>query len=552
MTDRSPGHSDGDGSSGAGTAREAEPPATTANRRRSAVLAAATFACIAIAVFAALVLLGGDDSDEETESGRGTTEAPTTAVAESSSTSASPTPTSEAEQVDGQPAATVPIPEGGFADPEVDDVVDATFPGLGDPRIDVVHYDLWVSADMGSPTISGRAAISLAPVTAEPLDELTLDFIGPTVRSATVDGVDAAVDHVGDELVVRPAAALEPLEVVDVVITYDGSPEPRRFDAIDTLIGWQPDDEGGWFTLSEPDGTSTWAPVNDHPSDKATWRVTLSTEAEATGISNGRLVDRIPADGRITWVWEQDRPMATYLALAAVGLYDIDERSTTGDLNVLLAFPTSLPIDHRTGFDHFEEILAFFAGEFGPYPDDDAGAIVVPTSLNMALETQTRPTFSRDWVAPGQVDALAHEIAHEWFGNAVTPAEWTDLWLNEGFATYAELMWQAHSSGGDLTALVNDDENRLFGSDLAPRSIEAASTFDPAVYGNGAKALHALRIQVGDEVFRSIVRRWFAEHSGRVVGTDDFVAIAEQESGQDLDAFFHQWLEQGGYHDLPG
>jgi aminopeptidase N len=243
--------------------------------------------------------------------------------------------------------------------------------------------------------------------------------------------------------------------------------------------------------------------------------------------------------------------MATYLAMVAVGRYDLVERTTPTGIEVLFAFPHDLPEADRSAFDPFEEILDHFAAEFGPYPDDDAGAIVIPADLSLALETQTRPMFSRSWVRPGEVFALPHEIAHEWFGNAVTPADWTDLWLNEGFATYAELMWQSHADGTDLTALLDDDENRMFGSDLAPHSVEAAATFDPAVYGNGARALHALRLEVGDDAFRRTVRRWFSEHRGRVATTADFVAVASAEAGRDVAPFLDPWLHAGGYHEFP-
>lgn len=478
----------------------------------------------------------------------------TTMVTESGGSNEEPstsTPATDVGETDDAPRTTVPVPEDGFADPAVDDVPDETFTGLGDPRIDVVHYDLTVSADPGVEDITGAATISLAAVTEEPLDEFTLDLVALEVASVTVGDAAAQFDHVDGELTIRPSRPLASLEVVDVAMTYQGTPRPRYFDALGATIGWQQDDDGGWFTLSEPHGTSTWAPVSDHPADKATWRFSLSTPTGVTGVANGRLTDRTAEGGRTSWVWEQDRPMATYLALVAVGHYDLVERTAADGTELVFAFPTSLPADHRAGFDQFEEILAFFVSEFGPYPDDDAGAIVIPTELALALETQTRPTFSRNWIQPGHVTALAHEIAHEWFGNAVTPEEWTDLWLNEGFATYADLMWVAHSTGTDLTELVDDDENRVFGSDLAPYSPTAAAQFDAAVYGNGARALHALRIEVGDDTFRTIVRRWFSERSGQVVTTDDFVELAEDESGRDLGAFFHQWLEAGGYHQLP-
>ncbi|NLD77290.1 MAG: M1 family metallopeptidase [Acidimicrobiales bacterium] len=516
------------------------------NRSRWLIVGVVAALLGALFVVSTLTARGGDPLTETTATSS-TIGRPDVEGGESTSTT-SPEP----EAPDEEPPTTVPVPDDGFADPSVDDVPDETFSGLGDPRVDVVHYDLQVAADPGVDTITGAATISLASVTEVPLAEFTLDLVALDVATVVVDDEEATFDHTDGELTIRPAEPLPSLEVVEVVVEYAGTPRPRYFEALASEIGWQRDDDGGWFTLSEPHGTSTWAPVSDHPADKATWRISLSTPAGTTGVANGRLVEQIEDGDRTSWVWEQDRPMATYLALVAVGHYDLVRRTAADGTELVFAFPTSLSGDLRAGFDEFEQILAFFTSEFGPYPDDDAGAIVIPTNLALALETQTRPTFSRDWLRPGEVTALAHEIAHEWFGNAVTPEEWTDLWLNEGFATYADLMWIAHSTGTDLTRLVDDDENRMFGSDLAPYSASAASQFDAAVYGNGARALHALRLEVGDDTFRSIVRRWFAERSGQVVTTADFVELAEAESGRDLEAFFQQWLEAGGYHELPG
>ncbi|HRW39040.1 MAG TPA: M1 family metallopeptidase [Aquihabitans sp.] len=436
-------------------------------------------------------------------------------------------------------------------DDRPDDVADEVFADLGDPRIDVRSYDVDVRADPGDPRIEGEVTMALAPTGDDALRDFTLDLKGPEITDASVDGEPAQVQAGDAEVVITPAQPLLGGDEVEATFTYEGEPSQAPFPVFGITVGWQPDDEGGWFTMSEPAGTSSWVPCNDHPSDKATWRVTLDVPEDTEGISNGRLEGDGPevADGRARWTWSEDEPMASYLVLAAVGDYDLVTADADG-VRTTYAFPTSLDERGRRGFDRTPEIVAWFAEQFGPYPADDSGAIVVPTDLGVALEVQTRPLFGLDDTGAA-VGALAHELAHQWFGDAVGPERWDDLWLNEGFATYADWMWGEHDGGDTVDEEAARAHERQGDTSIPVHDPQAAATFDFLIYEGGALVLHALRHEVGDEAFFEILRRWVAEHRGSTATTADFVALASDVAGRDLQELFTAWLDRAPLPDLP-
>jgi aminopeptidase N len=438
--------------------------------------------------------------------------------------------------------------------PGPDDVPDDTFPGLGDPRIDVSSYDVEVTAAPGEEAIEGSVAITLRVKGKAPIDSFTLDLRGPAIDRAEVDGADATVSAQGAEVTLTPAEPLPPGRDIDVSIDYSGVPDQDTFPALGVPVGWQRDDSGGWFTMSEPNGTSTWVPCNDHPIDKASWRVTLVVPKGVVGLSNGKLQGNGPThDGdQDRWTWQEVEPMAPYLVFAAVGDYDLVQRPVGEDAaDGVFAYPPDLPESKRAGFDPTGDILDFYGGLFGAYPDDDAGAIVVDSSLGLALEVQTRPLFGLDGVENGTTWALAHELAHQWFGDAVSPANWRDLWLNEGFATYADWLWLDHEGDYPLEQSVADAVDHYADVGLTVRDPTATRTFDMVVYDRGALTLQAFRLEVGDDAFFRTMRAWVRRWKGRSATTGDFVALASEVAGRDLTDLFASWLDRTPQPKLP-
>ncbi|MCU1355822.1 MAG: peptidase rane alanine aminopeptidase [Acidimicrobiales bacterium] len=450
--------------------------------------------------------------------------------------------------------ASTSTPAGSAAAPLPDDVPDGALPGLGDPRIDVQTYDVTVRADPGQAQISGQVALSLEPVGQLPVDSFTLDLHGPKVTKATVAGRPATVTATDAEITIRPAAALTQGKATTVVLDYAGTPAHQEFPALDTAVGWQADDHGGWFTMSEPNGTSTWVPVSDHPSDKAVWSITLDTPSGVTGVSNGHLVSRRKVGDRTRWAWHEDQPMAPYLVLAAVGRYDLVSRND-GKRLLTFAFPPDLPAAERAGFDDTEAILDYFTKTFGPLPGakdgEDAGAIVVDKKLEVALEAQSRPLFGLDAISGGRVGALSHELAHQWFGDSVTLSNWRDLWLNEGFATYGDWLYRDHTGQRSIERSVADAVEAYGSNGLTVRDPTGTATFDLVVYYRGALTLQALRKTVGDATFFDILRSWAKDQAGRSASSDDFVALASRLAHKDLAPLFHAWLDSAPQPALP-
>lgn len=441
--------------------------------------------------------------------------------------------------------STVPAPETSpppGASP--DGVSDTLYPALGNPGIDVRDYDIDLTYDPGDDTITGSVTITL--VATEDRSEFTLDAVDLSIDAVQVDGADAGFVVEPEELRITPASPLVSGRSVTVVVDYHGAPDAGGGFGIPN--GWFHTPSGS-YVLNEPDGARTWVPSNDHPSDKASFTFRITVPVGSTAVANGALVSSVRSpDGGTTWTWRHDEPMATYLVLLLTGDYQIVEGRSTGGVPLLSVVLRSDAESLQPCIDSISEQIDFFEPYFGPYPLDRYGIAVTDSFGGLAMETQGRSLFSRDDLVPCDLNdvqqlLLSHELAHQWFGDAVSPAQWQDIWLNESFATYGQWMWLAEA-GGDPVAVAAGDALRLradFGGN-ATGLPGVDDLFGYNSYDGGAVVLHALRLTVGDEVFFTVLKRWVAENNGTSRTTADFIALAESESGMALGDFFATWL----------
>ncbi len=421
---------------------------------------------------------------------------------------------------------------------------DAYFPLTGNGGIDVTHYDLTLRYSPPPPApapLEGRlratAVIELTPT--QDLDRFNLDLRGLNATQVRVDGRTTRFTQVENELVITPRPKLRKGRAVQVTVDYGGR-TTRPTDIEDVLYGWVTTRDGA-IVASEPDGSATWFPVNDHPRDKATYDFAITVPRGLVAVANGDLVDSTTRGAWTTWSWHAPDQMAAYLATATIGDFELRRYTTPTGLPVLDAVDRDLPAGADDGLAQQGEMVAYFETLFGPYPFTSFGAIVDDDSVGYALETQTRPVYSR----VARESTVAHELTHQWFGNAVSPHRWQDIWLNEGWASYGEWLWTEHD-GGDtaderfaevMAEPADSDFWDLEIADPGPLGLFA----DP-VYDRGAATLHALRGRIGDEAFFTLAREWTSRFDDLSATTEDFEALAEEVSGQDLGGFFDAWL----------
>ncbi len=383
---------------------------------------------------------------------------------------------------------------------------DPFYPGLGNGGYDARHYalDLTLALDGGDQIEAGVATITARAT--QDLSAFSLDLIGLTVDEITVNDRPADFTRDGLKLIITPADALPAGEPFTVEVIYHGSPG-RGVDPADLPIrnGWEAGPGRLTVTNGEPSGAPFWYPVNAHPSDKATYTFRLTVDAPLVAAANGVLMETIMQGEALTYVWEAQDPFPSYTSTINVG--DFVLLTGEGPAGVALRHyvPADFVDDVRPVLDQTAEMLDVFSAFFGPYPYRVYGVTLPDSDSHGGLEGATmsvitshlaadRLTAAADLPPEMRLDALAaHELAHQWFGNSITPAYWPDIWLNEGFATYAQWLWVEHVHGPEALADVVRRYAEIYAGDYL--LLRGDTPFDPLSGGQVLDLLRALEVE---------------------------------------------------------
>lgn len=425
---------------------------------------------------------------------------------------------------------------------------DPYLPHRGDPSYAVERYELDLDYRVAPNALTGTATLRVRALV--PLDDLELDLVGLTVRSVSADG--RAVRHVHRDGRLRvtlavPAAAGSRLVLV---VDYQGRPAPARGPWGE--VGWE-ELEDGALVAGQPDGAPTWFPCNDRPDDKASYRTTVRTGSGYAVVACGRLVDRRASSSRTTWTYEQDRPTATYLATVQVGRYG-SRLLAAGPVRQVVHAPRRLGLLVASSFAAQPRMVETFCRLFGEAPFPEHTVVITDDDLEIPVEAQGMAVFGANQLGNADTERLvAHELAHQWFGNSLTVAGWRHVWLNEGFACYAEWLWSEESGGPTAQELARRWWPVLDGrpQDLVLTDPGPARMFDDRVYKRGALALHALRRALGDGDFFALVQDWVLTHRHSTVTTEQFVALACTHGGTAVPRLLSDWLDRPALPPLP-
>jgi|GEM_PF-693440 aminopeptidase N len=455
---------------------------------------------------------------------------------------------------------------------------DRLLPAIGNGGYDTQHYDATFNYDPATNTMLPGSQTVITMRATQALSEFSLDLRAYTVSEVTIDGVPATTAREGDKLIVTPASGIANGRVFQTLIKFTGTPLPV-VDPDGSTEGWARISSGG-FVVNEPMGAMGWLPSNNIPGDKATYDFHVTIPKEHVSIANGELTGPLEADGKPpvnedgvtrTWNWSHDVPMATYLSTATVGLFDYTKWDSPiafgrsgAALQVYDAHQSSLTATQkanaRTAADRQDDIIKFIADELGrPYPYESHGTVLANAGLGYALEVQTKSHFSSTSIS---LSTLAHEIAHQWFGDSIGPATWDELWFNEGWATWWAWYWGNKQNNGATTAAqftsTYNSTNTTNWSYIPAAIPTAANMFSPSfpTYQRSGAAIEGYRQIVGDDAFWAFQRALVDRFSYSTITTDQFIALAKEIAATHagfeasnlakLDTYWTQWLRRAG------
>ena len=430
---------------------------------------------------------------------------------------------------------------------------DSYFPNLGNGGYDVQRYVLALNVNpatnelKGSVTIEATALVNLA--------SFNLDDHELSIDSVLVNNQTAKFSTQSDELTITPVAPLDSNKPFNTVIEYHASPQLYVSPGAPFPMGWSHAADGTINMWGEPEAAASWFPNNNHPRDKAVYRFEITVPKPWVVAATGVLQDTKDDGKNTTYIWEMNHPMATYLASISVGNFEVFNQTGPNNMKIRDYFPIDFPIAMRSQINTLPAMIAFYNDLFGPYPFDEYGVLIASggglcAQTSVSLEAQTMSIHCPNEYMVSE-EVLAHELAHQWFGDSVSLKNWQDIWLKEGFATYASWLWDTHNDPAATLRLAQQQKENFSDSDFSVADPSPDDLYTNESYTGGALVLQALRMQVGDDVFFNILRTYAKRYQYLDAGTADFIAVANEVSGKDLSDFFNAWLFSKHLPDLP-
>lgn len=422
-------------------------------------------------------------------------------------------------------------------------VIDPYLPSSGNFGYRVSRYELDVEYKVAINRLTGTATITA--VTLAALRTFTLDLADTlSVTKVSVNGARPQQFRTsGGKLHIALRDALPPGAAMTIVVRYGGAPKPIR-----TLwgdVGFEELSDGA-LVAGQPNGAQSWFPCDDHPSAKASFRLQITAESPYRVIANGELVSRRARAGMTTWTYELPEPTSTYLVTLQIGMYERHRLAKNG-VAIHAVLPDRLRENFEHDFAHQPKMMKLFVRLFGDYPLSEGYTVLVTDDdLEIPLEAQGISIFGANHCdgKGGSERLIAHELAHQWFGNSVTAKRWRHIWLHEGFACYAEWLWSENSGGRSAEQWARHYYQRLANSprDLVLADPGPRDMFDDRVYKRGAMTLHVLRRHLGDDNFFALLRDWTARYRHSTVVTDDFTGLASHYADESLRPLWDTWL----------
>ena len=431
--------------------------------------------------------------------------------------------------------------------------IDPFFPTFGNKGIDVIHYNIDLDVDPVSGQVDGKTAIKIQAQ--KRLSSFKLDLHALAVSNVTINGIAAGFSQADDKLTITPHRPIPAGNIFRLGIDYGGVPDPLPDPTApndELFLGWFKYQDAS-YVVSEPVGASSFFPANDEPTDKASYTFGITVPDGYTGVANGFFVGskRVGAKRRFEWAMLQ--PMTAWLATVHVNKFELDLTHAPDGTPIRIYAPAGVPQSHIDVYAKAGPMITYFETLIGRYPFASYGSVIVEDPLlYYPLETQAMSTFPADTNSPDEL-LVAHELAHQWFGNSISVAKWEDLWIAEGSATYFEMLWKNRDNPAAFDDAMLEIYDYVVDQQVGPAVVDAPDQlFSERTYYRGAATLYALRLKVGDSSFFNILRHFVQDNRGGNITSKDFIRTAEHFSGDgSVRPLLHAWLYDDAVPALP-